>query len=123
MKFRSDSVYMFPPFLAYYAGTTRNATLLAFTVRQLELYTAGLSGNGGTWEHIVGGKEDPGHWSSGNGWAAMGMTRVLATVVNGPWDSATKAAYVGKLTGWIKELIDGAIASPVSNIINFDRLS
>lgn len=73
---RSDSVFMFPPFLAYYAGSTRNNTLLNLTVRQLELYRAGLRTEAGTWAHIAGGNSDIGHWSSRNGWAAMGMARV-----------------------------------------------
>ena len=105
---------MFPPFLAYYAVSTRNTTLLKLTVRQLELYRAGLRGSGGTWAHIAGGTPDTGRWSSGNGWAAMGMARTLATVSNSPLDAETKSSISKSLTEWIKEILDGAIQSPVS---------
>jgi rhamnogalacturonyl hydrolase YesR len=113
---RSDSVYMFPPFLAYYAAVHNDAALLNRTVRQLELYRAGLQRGSGAWSHIQGGNADNWQWSSGNGWAAYGMTRVLATIQNGPWSSAVKAEYVPQLTTWIKEIIDGAMRSSVSLI-------
>lgn len=112
---RSDSMYMFPPFFAYYAASTNNASLLAETVTQLQLYRAALKQADGAWAHIQGGHSDPGKWSTGNGWASMGMTRVLATILNGPFSASVKSKYSAEITGWIKEIIDGAISSPVSS--------
>jgi hypothetical protein len=61
----------------------------------------------GIWEHIIGPNDyQPGLWSTGNRWAAAGMTRVLATTLK--WEkSASWAHEQGLLTQWIKEIIDG----------------
>jgi len=94
-------MYMAPPFLAYYAVSTSNLSLLLETVRQCGLYREVLQlGSSippastasdrlpaiyGLWRHIVGPQlPDPGLWSTGNAWSAAGMTRVLATVVKAP---------------------------------------
>jgi Glycosyl Hydrolase Family 88 len=111
---------MAPPFLAYYAAATQNASLLQVAVSQAGLYRQILQSNTtkGLWEHIIGPQSyDGGLWSTGNAWAAAGMTRVLATVLKsgllsgvhrrGGQEAATQ------LGGYIKEILDGAIASPV----------
>ena len=106
-------MYMFPPFFAYYAANANDATLLGQTVTQIELYRAALKKSSGAWAHIEGANPDAGEWSTGNGWAAMGMTRVLKAALKGPFASSIKSEYSSKLTGWIKEILDGAISSSV----------
>ncbi|KAF9446020.1 hypothetical protein P691DRAFT_795008 [Macrolepiota fuliginosa MF-IS2] len=118
----ADFVYMAPPFLAYYAVHTSNLTLLQATVEQCGLYRDVLQSlvSDGLWEHIIGpNSPDHGLWSTGNAWAAAGMTRVLATVKKAPkslFTSAKDAQWKGdaidSLTTWIKEILDGAIDSP-----------
>jgi len=114
---------MAPPFLAYYAVDTSNSTLLYEAVRQCSAYRqilqqpALLSPTAGLWQHIVGPQSaDPGLWSTGNAWAAAGMTRVLATVTKAPehlFESllASKAQIIEELTGYIQEIVDGALGS------------
>ena len=106
---------MAPPFLAYYAVSTNNTSLLNETVRQCGLYRQIMQSNTtaayyGLWEHIVGPQSaDPGLWSTGNGWAAFGMARVLATLSK--W-KVTKGytQQIALMKGYIKEILDGAIA-------------
>ncbi|KAJ7574098.1 hypothetical protein C8J56DRAFT_1008103 [Mycena floridula] len=53
-----------------------------------------------------------GLWSTGNGWAAAGMARILATAMKAPLDSqydSFKAESTSSLIGWIKEILDAAI--------------
>ncbi|KAJ7081180.1 family 88 glycosyl hydrolase [Mycena belliarum] len=126
----ADFMYMAPPFIAYFAADTNNATLLQIAYEQCGLQrevlllgsnatTPSPVGSGttsGRWHHIVGPQSaDPGLWSTGNGWAAMGMARVLATVLKAPVGlaAAWQASAVADLTAWIKEIIDGARASPL----------
>ena len=61
-------MYMAPPFLAYHAVAKGDLDLLHDTVWQCGLYAYILSGDEGTWEHIVGPTNmDTGRWSTGNG--------------------------------------------------------
>lgn len=118
-------MYMAPPFLAYYAASTSNLTLLKDVVTQCTLYRQILQSNtttpsapydGKLWEHIVGPQSaDPGLWSTGNAWAAAGMTRVLATVIKAPvaWrDVFWRQSAIKTLTGYIQEILDGAMEAP-----------
>ncbi|KAF9058471.1 Six-hairpin glycosidase-like protein [Rhodocollybia butyracea] len=115
----ADFVYMAPPFLAYYAVVNSDAKLLQQTVEQCGLYRQVLQKNvssstpyKGIWEHIIGPvNQDTGVWSTGNAWAAAGMTRVLATVLKAPSaiTSGWKDSAVADLTQWIKEIVDGVI--------------
>ncbi|KAG5651508.1 hypothetical protein H0H81_008373 [Sphagnurus paluster] len=116
----ADFMYMVPPFLAYYAVDTWNETLLIESVKQCELYRQVLQINTsgpyeGIWQHIIGPEsQDAGLWSSGNGWAAAGMTRVLATVLKAPIQAEGtpwRKHAIQNLTLWITEILDGAIAS------------
>ncbi|KAJ7088782.1 hypothetical protein B0H15DRAFT_780471 [Mycena belliarum] len=128
----ADFMYMAPPFLAYYAGATDNATLLEAAYLQCGLQRevllfgsnsstpspVGTSATNGLWHHIVGPQSaEPGLWSTGNGWAAMGMARVLATVLKAPvaHRAPWKAAATADLTAWIKEIIDGARNAPMDD--------
>jgi rhamnogalacturonyl hydrolase YesR len=120
MIIRADFVYMAPPFLAYYAADTYDADLLHLAVKQCGLYRQILQDNTtesyqGVWQHIIGPQSaDLGLWSTGNAWAAAGMTRVLATVqkapiaILSPWQEEAEK----DLTKWIKEIVDGARGAP-----------
>jgi hypothetical protein len=78
----SDFVYMVPPFIAYYAMAKGDPDALDAAVEQCILYKKILQGDDGLWHHIIGPEtEDLGIWSTGNGWAALGMMRVLALLV------------------------------------------
>ncbi|KAJ7480229.1 hypothetical protein B0H11DRAFT_2025343 [Mycena galericulata] len=126
----ADFMYMAPPFIAYFAADSSNASLLQTAYLQAGLYRqvllfnsnsatpspAGTSSTNGLWQHIVGPQSaDPGLWSTGNGWAAAGMARVLATVIKAPVALGTtwRAAAISDLTAWIKEIVDGARAAPL----------
>ncbi|RDB16933.1 Unsaturated rhamnogalacturonyl hydrolase YesR [Hypsizygus marmoreus] len=116
----ADFVYMAPPFIAYYAADTNNASLLYETVKQCGYYREVLQADldtsyRGIWHHIIGPQsQDLGLWSTGNGWAAGGMARVLATVMKAPVArlAGWRREAIDNLTQWIKEIVDGAIGSP-----------
>ncbi|KAJ7109388.1 Six-hairpin glycosidase-like protein [Mycena epipterygia] len=107
----SDSVYMVPPFLAYYGVLTGNTTLITEAYNQIKLYRNYLRDTSAKnlWKHIVLGNDtsdganDEGHWSTGNGWAAAGMLRVLATMKNSPY-SKSFSSQQNDLASWVKEI-------------------
>ncbi|KAK0200675.1 hypothetical protein DFS33DRAFT_1265762 [Desarmillaria ectypa] len=119
----NDFLYMAPPFIAYYAADTSNVSLLHESYKQCGLYREVLQATNissesydGVWMHIIGPQsQDVGLWSTGNGWAAGGMARVLATIMKAP--VATLASWrqeaIDNLTEWIKEIVDGVIGSPI----------
>ncbi|KAJ7755677.1 hypothetical protein DFH07DRAFT_486296 [Mycena maculata] len=114
----ADFVYMAPPFLAYAAADEMNITLLYEVYVQCGLYRQVLQPDGGVWEHIIGSQnQDTGLWSTGNGWAAAGMARVLATLMKAP--VAASASWrddaIKDLTLWIKEILDGAMGYSVDD--------
>lgn len=119
---RSDFMYMAPPFIAYYAADTWNVSLLHEAYKQCGHYREVLQATNitgepynGVWMHIIGPQsQDVGLWSTGNGWAAGGMTRVLATITKAPvaWHASWRQEAIDDLTGWIKEIVDGVIDSP-----------
>ncbi|KIM24693.1 hypothetical protein M408DRAFT_26810 [Serendipita vermifera MAFF 305830] len=106
----SDSIYMVPPFLAYYGALHDNTTLMDEAYTQISLYRDELhdSDANNLWKHIAqgGSGEDPGHWATGNGWAAMGMLRVMGT-----YRASSKAGdYQDKqntLVSWVEEIVEG----------------
>jgi hypothetical protein len=123
---------MAPPTIAYVGASTNNASLLKLAYEQCGLYREvnlfssnsstpsplNTSPTNGLWHHIVGPQSgDPGLWATGNGWAAGGMTRVLATIMKAPaaHDAPWRASALADLSGWIKEIIDGARAAPLDN--------
>ncbi|KAF7322986.1 hypothetical protein HMN09_00078300 [Mycena chlorophos] len=107
----SDNVYMVPPFLAYYGVLTGNTSLIDEAYNQINLYRNYLRDTSANnlWKHIVLGNDtsdggnDPGHWSTGNGWAAAGMLRVLATMKNSPYSGHYKSQQKN-LASWVKEI-------------------
>lgn len=111
----ADFVYMVPPALAYWAIQTGNETLLHVAVEQCLLYRDVLAvpqpaGAAGLWHHIIGHENlDLGIWSTGNAWAAAGMTRVLATGRRSRWARAL-ASELDDLTAAIRGILDAAIA-------------
>ncbi|RDB22323.1 hypothetical protein Hypma_010490 [Hypsizygus marmoreus] len=106
----SDFVYMVPPFLAYYGVTTQNRTLLVQAHDQIKLYRSYLRDTkaNNLWKHVLLGVNgtDEGHWSTGNGWAAAGMLRVLGTIQNSQYAKTMKNEQKD-LAAWIKEIHGG----------------
>lgn len=101
---------MAPPFLAYYAVYKNDEALLRETIRQIGLYREVLKKSSGLWTHIVGpNSPDPGSWSTGNAWAAAGITRVLATVIKAPMSKGW-TTEINLLKSYIKEILDAAMA-------------
>jgi rhamnogalacturonyl hydrolase YesR len=106
----ADFVYMVPPFLAYTGVATCNVTLLKEAATQAKLYRDVMIQPAGVWMHITGPEvQDYELWSTGNGWAAAGMARVLATLKKSRYAAETKAEQAS-LTGLIKEILDGVRA-------------
>ncbi|KAG9078017.1 hypothetical protein FRC06_008571, partial [Ceratobasidium sp. 370] len=102
----SDFICMVPPFLAYYGVINNNQTMLEEAYNQIRLYRSALLDETGMWQHIkMGSFEDTGHWSTGNGWAAMGMLRVLATIRGSRWANPLKG-QTRDLENWIIEILD-----------------
>ncbi|KAH0835728.1 Six-hairpin glycosidase-like protein [Lanmaoa asiatica] len=110
----SDSVYMVPPFLAYYGVTTQNMSLLQEAYTQISLYRNYLRDThaNNLWKHIQLGTygTDNGHWSTGNGWAAAGMIRVLGTIQRSQYADSLKQQQED-LASWVQEIHDGMYPS------------
>lgn len=115
----ADFVYMIPGSLAYFAADHDDEGMLRESVRQCRLYREVLQLDTdepykGAWRHIIGPQsQDLGLWSSGNGWAAAGIARVLATVMKAPVaeGKSWQAGAITELSGYIKEILDGAMGS------------
>ncbi|UZJ51095.1 hypothetical protein CBS101457_000415 [Exobasidium rhododendri] len=108
----ADGMFMIPPFLAYYAVATQNESLLRDAIQQCRLYRQVLRANtsqewNGLWVHIVGpASQSLGIWSTGNGWAALGLARVLGTVKH--WKrSADWEDEQHELIGYMMEIFTG----------------
>jgi rhamnogalacturonyl hydrolase YesR len=124
----SDSIYMVPPFLAYLACMKRDSSLLIEAARQCTLYREVLRSSSGLWMHIASsGSCDCGLWSTGNGWAAIGMTRVLALLKccskNGE-EQVTLQTWIATMESSILEILQAATEAErhdgglLSNYIN-----
>ncbi|RFU23939.1 hypothetical protein B7463_g12397, partial [Scytalidium lignicola] len=111
----ADFIYMTPPFLAYYAMSTRDPALLEDVVIQCGLYREVLQKRDVfLWDNIVANDSsaDFAPWSTNNGWATAGMARVLATILKTDiLLPPTKARLTAKLECWIQEIIDRAMIS------------
>ncbi|SCV67160.1 BQ2448_5806 [Microbotryum intermedium] len=107
---------MVPPFLAGRGLETNNATLLLEAHAQIKIYRRYLQDRRtGLWMHItLGSWQDSGLWATGNGWAAAGMTRVLASMMHSPTPSAY-SSQIADLVTWISEIINAAFARLDSN--------
>lgn len=122
----ADNMFMTPPFLAYSAVAGNNVTLLRQAINQCGLYRQVLQANTtanwkGLWTHIVGPQSQTlGIWATGNGWAALGMVRVLATVKH--WrTSSSWSTEQSQLIQFILEIINGAKSVPVDPQTGFYR--
>ncbi|XAO22078.1 hypothetical protein I312_100843 [Cryptococcus bacillisporus CA1280] len=95
----SDSVYMVPPFLAYYGALDNNQTLLRQAYQQ---YTN--------------------LWATGNGWAAAGMLRVWATI---NWSSFSDQlnSEMSDLESWVREILDASKPYITSNGIFYNYIN
>ncbi|KAL5480262.1 hypothetical protein ACEPAI_1532 [Sanghuangporus weigelae] len=113
----SDFVYMVPPFLAYYGVLTSNRSMVEEAHNQIRLYRSYLLSDSDSddsdddhrlWRHVLLGSDfqDAGFWSTGNGWAAAGMLRVLGTIQNSQYRNAMKGE-VRDLRNWVNEIHDG----------------
>jgi rhamnogalacturonyl hydrolase YesR len=90
---------MVPPFYAYYGVLTNNENIVREAARQCQLYDDLLNTPSGLWrhtltidEHVPGERteDDPGLWSTSNGWAALGMARVVATMRKSQFNTRTE---------------------------------
>ena len=100
--FWSDSFHTTPPFLAC-AGQFDEA------IRQIEghrqrLWDPKSKLLSHMWDERQGRFQDKKFWGGGQGWAAAGLTRVIRAL---PTD---RQADKAKLTGYLKELVDGCVA-------------
>ncbi|CAE6463927.1 unnamed protein product [Rhizoctonia solani] len=103
----SDSVYMLPPFLAYFGALHNDEGVMRAAYDQVRFYRDLLfDGSVGLWRHIaLGNGEDLNHWSTGNGWAAAGIMRVLTTIKQ----SSLSGKFTNEqanLEGWALEIIN-----------------
>ncbi|KAI0086828.1 Six-hairpin glycosidase [Irpex rosettiformis] len=109
----SDFVAMVPPFLAYYGVVTANQSLVEEGYKQIKLYRSYLQDTSarGLWHHIVMGNNgtDPGHWSTGNAWAAIGILRVLGTIQRSQFSNQMKNEKKD-LINWASEIHSGMYA-------------
>lgn len=117
----ADGMYMIHPALAIYAVQTQNTSHVLEAARQAGLYRQILQAKTsdkwkGMWTHIVGPQSQTlGIWLTGNGWAAMGMARVLATLVNWPKTAKGTPAQQSNLKNWIYEILSGAQGSTLAS--------
>ncbi|GAA5939522.1 hypothetical protein JCM3775_004849 [Rhodotorula graminis] len=108
----ADFCSMVPPFLAYYGVATSDRSMVEQAYTQLKLYRSHLqSSTSGSWRHVVGGDSftDAGLWNTGNGWAAHGIVRVLATMQNSEWN-ASFADEKADLASWATEILSSAFS-------------
>lgn len=97
-----------PPFLAYWGVAVSDKATVSEAYNQIKLYRSHLKSDSGAWKHIVlGDGPDAGLWNTGNGWAAHGSLRVLATMKNSQWGDDF-ADEIADLTSWVQEILDAA---------------
>ncbi|KAI5822927.1 hypothetical protein K523DRAFT_287417 [Schizophyllum commune Tattone D] len=104
----SDFISMVPTSFAYAGVLSGNQSYVEEAYHQIKLYRNYLrdTNAGNLWHHIVyGWWDDAGHWTTGNGWAAAGMLRVLATIRHSAY-APLMAQEQADLTAWIKEIHD-----------------
>ena len=109
---------MVPPFLSYYGVLTQNESLVYEGYNQIRLYRNYLrdATAGGLWKHILlGDWDDQGYWSTGNGWAAGGLLRVIGTIQNSQYKDQF-ASQVSEMKGWVDEIHDAMFPYVVSAI-------
>ncbi|KAH8814707.1 Six-hairpin glycosidase-like protein, partial [Flagelloscypha sp. PMI_526] len=120
----ADNCYMVPPFFAYYGVLKNRKDLVQESLKQLRLYRQYLRdpSKSNLWKHVLmGGTEvppDEGHWATGNGWAALGMLRVMATIKHSDFANDFEG-QISEMAGWVSEVLGGMVeALPDNNIFN-----
>ena len=122
----SDYVYMAPPFIAYYGALScghEGKSLLQTAYEQVKLYREVLFDRDvGLWRHIALGEgTDHTHWGTGNGWAAAGALRVLATIQGSSMAESMKWQQKD-LACWVRETLDGVWKFQVCGVVIFGLL-
>ncbi|KAI0028451.1 Six-hairpin glycosidase-like protein [Vararia minispora EC-137] len=112
VQFWADFMYMVPPFLAYYGaieGSDNGTALLQEAYKQCSVYRSVLyDANPSLWEHIkLGSFSLTQHWGTGNGWAALGMMRVYATIKQSKAADQLSSEQDDLLV-WVDEIVTGA---------------
>lgn len=104
----ADFVYMAPPFIAYFGALENIQALLQIAFDQIRLYRDALfDADVSLWRHVtMGSWEDSGHWATGNGWAAAGTMRVLATIKYSSFGSVMQSQQ-DDLAQWVDEILTG----------------
>jgi rhamnogalacturonyl hydrolase YesR len=98
----SDSYYTTPPFLAA-TGHYDEAMLQVEGLRK-RLWSPEKKLLSHIWDDGRGQFKHQAFWGVGNGWAAAGITRVIAALPAG------REAQRERLSGFLKELLDGCLA-------------
>lgn len=95
----------------YYGAATGNKTLIDIAYQQCSLYRDNLHDKKtNVWQHMaLGQSNDVGLWATGNGWAAGGMLRVLATMAQSSFAGDFKGE-MSDLEHWVTEILDGMYA-------------
>ncbi|KAH7104903.1 Six-hairpin glycosidase [Auriculariales sp. MPI-PUGE-AT-0066] len=106
----ADFMYMAPPFIADSAasvGGDYGASLMWFAHQQALNYRTLLQDpKSKLWRHIAKGDwNDTGLWATGQGWAAMGMLRVEATITKSEYASNMKSERAD-LRKWTNEILN-----------------
>lgn len=98
-----DGLYMVPPFLAVMGKTTEAAVQIRGYIRYLFDEEAGL------FNHIVDTESGrfvrKKHWATGNGWALMGLARVIETA-----EEQGHAETAKELAVFLNRLLDSMLA-------------
>jgi rhamnogalacturonyl hydrolase YesR len=107
------------PYMAYYGAASNNKTMVIDAADQILLYRNVLLANttqswNGLWVHIVGPQsQTKGIWATGNGWAALGMARVLATIK--AWPNTTASPdHINRLQTAMMAIFNGLTGVDVS---------
>ncbi|SGY79139.1 BQ5605_C008g05053 [Microbotryum silenes-dioicae] len=110
--------HMVPPFLAYYGTINANMSLIQEAYDQCRLYRQNLlTASSGLYKHILwGSNPDPGYWATGNAWAAAGMIRVWATIMNSNYASAF-ASQANDLASWTMQIVEAAFSLQSANLL------
>jgi rhamnogalacturonyl hydrolase YesR len=98
----SDSFYTTPPFLA--STEHYDEALLQIEGLRKRLWSSGNKLLSHIWDDGRQQFRDRAFWGVGNGWAAAGITRVIAML------PAERQAERDRLTAFLRELLDGCIA-------------
>ncbi|KDQ21094.1 hypothetical protein BOTBODRAFT_62116 [Botryobasidium botryosum FD-172 SS1] len=103
----SDFIYMVPPYLAYYGAMRPYKSLMDAAYLQCKFYRNNLiDKKKRLWKHVVMGSwEDTGFWATGNGWAAMGMLRVIRTFQISPFASQL-VSEGNDMISWVEEIVN-----------------